>query len=401
MALRFKLFIVCFIYISVSVSQRINIGIYSESNVKTFVFTPVKGNYEFTGDNSVKNIILQNDVIYIALLGDSVNIKSLDKNFGNFGDVYFIGENNSCSFKIKPVFPDINTREYENDLRVTILYKKLLLVNHVELENYIAGVVESEGGSKAHNEYYKSQAIICRTYALSNFDRHVSEGFNLCDGVHCQAYKSKCHKNPEIYSSTISTKGLIIVDTTLNLITAAFHSNCGGMTANCEDVWLKHLSYLRSVRDPYCTGSFNATWQKTITADQWKVYLKKSNFTVTEPAKASDFNFYQEIRKANYEYNGQTIPLKRIRTDWGLKSTYFTLTAEGNNLIMKGRGYGHGTGLCQEGAMKMAESGITYDKIIKFYYTNTYTISLRALEFFKEPVQINTFPTDSTKININ
>jgi stage II sporulation protein D len=274
-------------------------------------------------------------------------------------------------------------------LRVFVKHGFLMLVNHVELESYISGVVESEGGSTAHLEYYKSQAIICRTYALANLNRHAGEGFNLCDGVHCQAYHNKSLKSDKIISATQLTRGLIIVDTTLNLITAAFHSNCGGQTANSEDVWLSKLSYCRSIQDYHCRSSRNAVWQKTISVKEWIEYLKNNGISVSENVTAQDFAFAQTSRKVNYTFNNQNIQLKKIRADWKLKSTFFSIEPSGSSIILQGKGFGHGVGLCQEGAMKMANSGFTYDQIIKFYYKNTYTISLRALEFFKEPVKIH------------
>lgn len=378
-----------------SFCQRINIAIYSQTNVKTFVFTPTKGSYTFQGDADFVRQVPENDVVYFAIIGDKITAKTLDANYGSFSEILLIGENDDCSFKIKPVFPDINTREYDNDLRVLIKYNFLVLVNHVELESYISGVVESEGGSLAHLEYYKSQAIICRTYALAILNRHQGDGYNLCDGVHCQAYFSKSLNSDKIITATQLTRGLIIVDTTLNLITATFHSNCGGQTANSEDVWLAKLSYLRSVTDFHCRSSRNAQWQKTITVKEWIAYLKNNGITVSDNAIAQDFFFTQTSRKVYYSYNNQSIPLKKIRADWKLKSTFFSIVPEENSLSFQGKGFGHGVGLCQEGAMKMAISGLTYDQIIKFYYRNTYTISLRALEFFKEPVKIHPEEIDS------
>ena len=63
------------------------------------------------------------------------------------------------------------------------------------------------------------------------------------------------------------------------------------------------------------------------------------------------------------------VPLKSLRTDFSLRSTFFSVAASGENVVLKGRGYGHGVGLCQEGAMAMAAKGITYRNIIAFYYS--------------------------------
>ena len=88
--------------------------------------------------------------------------------------------------------------------------------NEVELENYVAGVVEMEAGSNHTLEYYKVQAIICRTYALSNLRRHETERYNLCDNVHCQVYKGNNRLNQQITEATLQTKNLVLVDKKLD-----------------------------------------------------------------------------------------------------------------------------------------------------------------------------------------
>jgi stage II sporulation protein D len=80
-------------------------------------------------------------------------------------------------------------------------------------------------------------------------------------------------------------------------------------------------------------------------------------------------NFSQLSRAAVYRAGTFTLPLRQIRTDLNLRSSFFSLKVEGDSVILKGRGYGHGVGLCQEGAMVMASKGFDYKQIIDFYYT--------------------------------
>ena len=70
----------------------------------------------------------------------------------------------------------------------------------------------------------------------------------------------------------------------------------------------------------------------------------------------------------NYKAGSFTIPFKQIRTDLGLRSSFFSVKVKGDSVILSGRGYGHGAGLCQEGAIVMASKGFDYRKIIGFYY---------------------------------
>jgi stage II sporulation protein D len=83
----------------------------------------------------------------------------------------------------------------------------------------------------------------------------------------------------------------------------------------------------------------------------------------------SALNFSQKSRLADYKTVSFTIPLRTIRYDLNLRSTFFSVFTEGDSVILKGRGYGHGVGLCQEGAMVMAAKGFRYRDIINFYYT--------------------------------
>ena len=78
------------------------------------------------------------------------------------------------------------------------------------------------------------------------------------------------------------------------------------------------------------------------------------------------------------------VPLKNIRNDLSLKSTFFSITADNDTIIFRGKGYGHGIGMCQEGAMKMAEKGYSYVDVIHFYYKGVRLIERTQLAFFRE-----------------
>jgi stage II sporulation protein D len=243
----------------------------------------------------------------------------------------------------------------------------LVLINIVGIEDYIAGVVESEGGAGRNIEYYKTQAVIARTYLYKYFDKHISDRYNLCDDTHCQAFKGYS-SNPIIFRAALETRDLVILDKDSSLIVAAFHSNCGGETSPPEDVWLTCQSYLKRVTDPYCLTSRNARWVKIIKREDWIAYLKRSGNTDDKDIPAS-FSFIQNSRLTDYKTEAVSIPLRNIRTDLDLRSTFFSVTENNSSIILNGRGYGHGVGLCQEGAMAMASQGFRFNQIIDFYYS--------------------------------
>ena len=248
-------------------------------------------------------------------------------------------------------------------------------------EKYIEGVVETESGPNAPFEYYKSQAIICRTYALGHFDRHIKEEFNLCDGVHCQAYKGRSMANDSIPLAVHETSGLVIVDTSLNPITAAFHSNSGGHTINSEDVWSKETSYLKAIIDTFAVGQNNYLWKDSISVKEWKKYLDTIGFEISEDSFTNHaLNFEQKKRKIYFYLEKDSIALKKIRQDFGLRSTFFSFKPKDKYIIINGKGYGHGVGLCQEGAMEMARKGYSFKEIINFYYTGVMLFDVGEME---------------------
>ncbi|MEQ8323501.1 MAG: SpoIID/LytB domain-containing protein [Vicingaceae bacterium] len=362
----------------------LNIGVMDWYNLQRFSFQVEEGNYAVYADNDKICDLSEGEFLYFIRNGKLTQVKSATQRFGDFEKVYVMGKGSKNSFRITPIIPEKKIRYYDDNLKVTARDDELKLINNVFLENYIAGVVQAEVGPNPAPEFFKLQSILCRTYALDNLGKHEFEGYNLCDRVHCQAYYRSC-SDPEIASASRSTRGLVIVDSDINLITAAFYSNCGGQTVNSEDVWQKPVYYLRSVDDPFCTSQPNARWEKKIPKTKWVNYMRQKNPSYqSSEAKSPLQPFYQPRRKSEYHFGSTSIPLKTIRSDFRLKSTFFDAVPEGEYIYLKGRGFGHGTGLCQEGAMKMASKGISYPEILHFYYRNVHLVDLSALDFFRE-----------------
>lgn len=264
-------------------------------------------------------------------------------------------------------------KEYTGKLSISSNLGVLWIINTLDLEKYLGGVVQAEGGYKGHPEYFKAQAVIARTYAYQHFTKHANEGYHLCDDVHCQAYKGRS-LTELIGQAVAKTMDQVICDSDSNLILAPFHSNCGGQTMNSGDVWLISLPYLKSVIDPYCGYSRNAVWEKTIPESEWLGVLKTHG--ELEADTTHNLNFLQVSRMAKYNYKNIQIPLVSLRTEFNLRSTLFSIKDEGENLKLSGKGYGHGVGLCQEGAMVMAKRGFTSSQIISFYYKDVFLINI-------------------------
>ena len=359
----------------------LDIGIFHSFDKQEIHFTSITGKYTVLGDQKEIGEVLKTITVRVSIFQDSLLNYYIDnKLIGQFHKLQFKGKGFMNAFSIKINNGPTKTRDYDDDLIIRIFNKKLQLVNRVAIEDYTAGVVQSEAlGSSKDMQFFFVQAITCRTYALVNYLKHTDEGFNLCDDVHCQFYSRRCH-NADIARATARTSGMVIVDENKKMISAAFHSNCGGETVNSEDVWTIPTSYLKSVVDTFCTHMPNAHWRYAMLKQDWLDFLKQHyNYPIDNPdMRKQALSFQQNERKSLFENN---IPLKTIRHDLHLRSTFFSLENKKDSVIFNGRGYGHGVGLCQQGAIQMANQGLNYKSIIAFYYTNTSIIHYSELHY--------------------
>lgn len=368
-----------------SADEIVNVRIFSQLKIQSLTFSPDYGIYSVWANGVEITNTLKTPLLKFLYVNDSIEIKSFESNFGKFKHVKINSFDLMKAFRIKLISPDKKQRLYDDNLSITAEQGDLKCINEIALDDYIAGVVQAESGKRSFQEFYKVQAILARTFALTNLQKHAAQNFNLCDHTHCQVYFGKTTEL-DILKAVNDTKGKVVVDDNLNLIDAAFHSNSGGQTANSEDVWGSKLSYLRSVNDTFSTKMPNAKWERKMAKDDWLSYLQlKHNFPIHIPeARDLALSFKQEDRKTFIEYQDLKVPLKNIRMDLQLKSTFFSVVEQGDSIVFKGKGFGHGVGMCQEGAMRMAKLGYKYPDVIKFYYQKTQLIDLSTLSFFKD-----------------
>lgn len=341
----------------------------------------------FQGDTLLLFSMLKGEECTVNKSGSTVKLLHAGVNYAVGGDVIFRQVDNSDSwFGVVPTGSSRKERTYQGSLKIGIEKEGLLLVNLVHLNDYLCGVIQAESGVNQNLEYYKVQAILARTYALKNVDKHRDEGFMLTDLVNCQAYHGRCTHPDVIRKAVEDSNGEVVVDQSLQLITAAYHANSGGQTANPEAVWNKPVPYLRSVIDTFSVGMPGYYWTKTITENEWFGYLsRKFGYPLEDSlAKVKALNWRQPFREAFFVDKKYGIPLRDIRTDFKLKSTFFSVYHVNGQVELRGRGFGHGVGLSQEGAMAMSKKGYTYKQIISFYYQQVMVMDMRTLLFFRE-----------------
>lgn len=288
-------------------------------------------------------------------------------------------------FRMRNMAPKGAERAYPGSLEVTRAGGFLKLVATVPLEEYVAGTVMSEAGNGHWMEYYKLQAVSCRTYALANKRRHAGEGFELCDATHCQVFLAR-NRVDSIRQAVALTRDLVVVDSDIRLIHATFHSNCGGETMNADEVWSKSEPYLISTLDTFCLHEPHAVWQQVFPRAKWLNYLRKEYGVDTSDSNvvASVTNYNPGCRDLFLANISPLVSLLRVRKDLQLRSAYFSIRPEGDTVVLDGRGFGHGVGMCQEGAMHMARTGYSYSQILHHYFANVHLVKLQNLDFFRD-----------------
>lgn len=347
--------------------QELRIGVLRDLKTTLLTLDKHQGNYTIYGDSSYKEVM---ETAKVELHPNGVKLWLPDGMHRIFSQITIVQDTMNSALKIKSIQPSSKTHYYKDNFEISNQGNRLRILNLVSMENYLSGVIESEGGGGREKEYYKVQALISRTYALKNSDRHSKENFQLCDGVHCQAYHNMLRHTQNINHAVKETANEVLVDAKGDLVTTYFSANCGGQTCDPSYVWNNSVPYLETFIDTFCTNTRQATWTTSIDKAKWKKFIEKEYGVYENKLGDLLYNFEQTQRRAFYIHPSLGIPLRDLRKKFKLKSTYFDTRLKGEKVIIEGSGFGHGVGLCQEGAMNMAEDGFNYRQIAYFYFSN-------------------------------
>src|SRR6185437_10373134 len=286
-----------------------------------------------------------------------------------------------------------NPRSQSSDLRSQTIKVHLVRENTtrtVKFEDYVRGVVAAEGSMETEPDALKALAIAVRTYALRNLGRHARDGYDFCNSTHCERYRqidleSGGYVSPLILEAVEATQGEILRDQNDELADSYFSASCGGATANMTTLWGgTSPPYLRGVRDEYCESEAHASWTDTISQTQLLKALQTDprtnvgerllNVSVlrTDASGRAELIALEGNRRVTIKGWDFKIIVGRA-LGWNLlKSSHFEIARSGSNFIFRGRGFGHGLGLCQEGAHVMAERGANYQQILEKYFPTTH-----------------------------
>ncbi len=157
-------------------------------------------------------------------------------------------------------------KQYRGKIQCTRVNSgNIMPVNAISMEEYLYGVVPAEMPPSYAAEALKAQAVAARTYTITKMKAHAENGYELCDAVHCQAYKGKEAEQPATNSAVDATKGKVIYYNG-SPIEAVFFASSGGYTENSQDIWTAPVEYLKAVPDTYEVDTNK--WTKEFTAEQ-------------------------------------------------------------------------------------------------------------------------------------
>ena len=277
-------------------------------------------------------------------------------------------------------------------IRIQIEEGTTARIRAIPLEDYVIGSVLAELplgtlDPAAAERMAQVQAIVSRTYAVANLGRHAHEGFDLCATTHCQLFRFAQAWASEISriarAATEATSGLVIVYEN-KPIQALFHSDCGGYTSAAGHVWGGPTPpYLRAVPDTFCSIDRREAWRFAIEVERLRDALNQ-NVRTSVGARLDRIAVVERDkgeRAVRLVLDGEHAPMVRgeelravLTQSFGahsIRSTRFTVRRDAAQFVFEGRGYGHGVGLCQTGAIARARAAHSPQEIIQYYYPGT------------------------------
>lgn len=312
----------------------------------------------------------------------------------------------------------IPAEEPENDIH---------LVCSLPLEKYVASVIGSEMNPNAPIEFLKAHAVISRGWALGKLETLRKEKSDVgkviddntfitwqdtddhyvcdvCSDDHCQRYQgiqSVSNENAEL--AVKLTRGLVLCDSEGNIADTRFSKCCGGYTELFSTCWSDdEPEYLRAFEDPWCDLTMMTPGQRSSFLNRtFKGYDANTPFNLWEhrcdsnliqrrikellgkdigkickllPLKKGPSGRIYQLLISGSEGEiivGKELLIRRLLAETHLYSSAFEIYPENHGFLLRGKGWGHGVGLCQTGAAHMAVEGKSFEEILQFYYPTT------------------------------
>lgn len=345
-------------------------------NIKVALFTDVKSVYLLHGK----------DTISVTCNGDRLLLNDGKKKHKT--PSLSLKPNKNLSASANKKFAN----RYQGDIHVTAKQGKISVINTVDIEDYLRGVVPYEIGKLDADRFeaLKVQAVAARTYAYKQLGSRANMGFDVYADTRDQVYNGTTGAT-ELTDKAIKETAHEIVVFNGEPIEAYYHSTCAGHTASLA-VWNRNpLAYLSPIPDidengkAYCSVSSYMQWERKFDAKKLPKLIE-ANQKAANVKKPKQFNKILNI-VVEGTFDGDRISVLSILTDKGsitargdkvrwlfseggkiLPSASFTVKRKGGEWILTGKGFGHGIGMCQMGARERAKAGQSYKEILEHYY---------------------------------
>jgi stage II sporulation protein D len=271
----------------------------------------------------------------------------------------------------------VNGKGFRDVIEILPLEKGLLVINELPVEDYLAGIINSEISSQWPIEAVKAQAVVARSYAIFQMKARKDMPYQLESTVMDQVYDGYDGEDSRAVRGVRETAGEVLTYQG-KVIQAFFHSSCGGHTEASDKVWSVAEPYLKGVTCKYCLASPSVRWEKTIPLEKLEALLRKGGYNVRDICGIIPLSRDESDRIVSmcilYSGGSKNISAVDFRKTIGygvIRSTDFDVRISGEDAVFSGKGYGHGVGLCQWGAEKRAEEGFNYREILSYYYPGT------------------------------
>lgn len=250
-------------------------------------------------------------------------------------------------------------------------------IDVVPIEEYVVGVLAGEMPINFEIEALKAQAVASRSYVMKQIEKNINNNYDVVDTVMNQVYLDKDHLMAvwsnsyieninKIKLAVLSTKGEYL-SYDGKVAEALFFSTSPGITENSEEIFVSKEPYLRSVVSVW--DEISPVYSITFTYSL-KEFCNLLNITYKEKLDIEVLDKTTTGRIKKIKINNKELTGNYVCSKLTLNSTYFEIIQDGEKVIVKNKGYGHGVGMSQYGAEGMARAGYTYDKILKYYYQN-------------------------------
>lgn len=293
----------------------------------------------------------------------------------------------------------IDKKRYRGIIKIIPIGQNVQVVNVVYMEDYLRGVVPPEIGKRSDKEIesVKAQAVAARTYALGHLQQYSGAAYDLRSSIMDQVYLGVDVENSVVNRAIDATAGSVVMFED-KFIDAYYHSTCGGSTDDINQVWDRpEVPFLKAVSDSgACSWSKYYTWEETFTEKQLRgrieQYLASDRGRDLRIGRIEDLIVREQtpggrVSKLTVRTTNDLFHFKKDRIRWVigrtsnadliLPSDRFEVKIERDaqgfisRVNFVGRGYGHGVGMCQCGAIGLSREGWTYEDILRHYYTNT------------------------------